>query len=281
MAPDVQVLLESVPVEVAGAVVLPCPVLGRNPTSDPSGWLRTLDFAALPPGPRIVLAHGSVQGFGESGADADEGSSVGSNIIDLDALPLHEVDYVALGDWHGAKEAAPGAWYSGTPETDRFPRGDGYRSGEVLCVEVSRGRTPRVEFHATGTLGWHVLSHRFNSDQDMDPLMARVDALLSDRAGMDLLLLELDGNLSLEAADRLQSWLQGVEARLLRLKLRDRVAVIPDEREMRELTQRGGDPLVARVAARLEERIQAPGEEGEVARMALRELYSACVRRGG
>ncbi|MEX2528241.1 MAG: DNA repair exonuclease [Gemmatimonadota bacterium] len=282
-APNVRVLLERAPMEVAGAVVLPCPLLARGSSADPAGWIRSLDFASLPPGPRIVLAHGSVQGFGgETAAEADdENPSAGSSHINLASLPMDEVDYVALGDWHGAKEVGPKAWYPGTPETDRFPRGEGYRSGQVLCVEASRGGVPTTEFRRTGALQWHVVDHRFNTDEDLQLLQARVDGLLEGRAGMDLLLLKLDGSLSLDAAGRLESWLQGLEARLLRLKLRDRTSVAPNEDELRELTQRAGDPLVARVAARLEEKMDASGRDGEVARMALRELYATCVQREG
>lgn len=282
MAPNLRLLLEARPVEVEGAVILPCPLLARNPSGDPTAWIRTLDFPSLPPGPRIVLAHGSVQGFGgTTPAEADEENpSAGASHIDLASLPMAELDYVALGDWHGAKEMDPKAWYSGTPETDRFPRGEGYRSGQVLCVEASRGEAPTTEFRPTGVLKWHVAEHRFSSDEDLTLIQIQVDELLQGRAGMDLLLLELKGSLSLDAAERLESWLQGLEARLLRLKLRNHTSVAPDEDELRQLTQRPGDPLVSRVATRLEEQMEEPGRRGEVARMALRELYATCVQRG-
>lgn len=282
MAPNLRLLLEAGPVEVEGAVILPCPLLARNPSGDPTAWIRSLDFASLPPGPRIVLAHGSVQGFGgDSPAEADdENPAAGVSHIQLAGLPMDELDYVALGDWHGTKEVEPQVWYSGTPETDRFPRGDAYRSGQVLTVEVERNGTSHVTPRSTAALRWHVVAHRFNTDDDLRLLQEGMDALLGGRAGMDLLLLELTGSLSLEAAGRLEEWLRVTESRLLRLKLRDASTVAPDENELRELTQRGGDPLVARVAARLKERMGEPGEEGEVARMALRELYAVAVRKG-
>jgi hypothetical protein len=46
---------------------------------------------------------------------------------------------------------------------------------------------------------------------------------------------------------------------------------------LRLLTERAGDPLVARVAQRLQQQLELGDEEGELARMALRELHRACV----
>jgi len=81
----------------------------------------------------------------------------------------------------------------------------------------------------------------------------------------------------------LQDLLERLEARLLRLKRRDRTSVAPDPAELRQLTERAGDPLVARVAQRLQQLIEA-GEGGgdsaaadELARMGLRELHRACL----
>jgi hypothetical protein len=74
----------------------------------------------------------------------------------------------------------------------------------------------------------------------------------------------------------LQSLLQRLGDRLLRLKLRDRTSVAPNELELKQLTERPGDPLVARVAQRLQALAASAGEEGELARLALRELHGAC-----
>ena len=90
-------------------------------------------------------------------------------------------------------------------------------------------------------------------------------------------MLELEGSLSLAAAARLQDLLQRFEARLLRLKLRDRTSVAPDASELRLLTERAGDPLVARVAQRLEQLLEQGDQVSDLARMALRELHRACI----
>jgi DNA repair exonuclease SbcCD nuclease subunit len=286
LAPNLTVLLERRPLdlrqlELPGGVLLPCPLLRRAEPVDPTAWLRQLDLSAWADQPRIVLAHGSIQGFGaqESGDTDDENPPVPTNRIDLAALPAGEIDYIALGDWHGLKQVGPRAWYAGCHEMDRFPRAADYRSGQVLVVEAARTALPEVMAVPTGGIRWHQLQHRFNSDDDLEQLEQRLRDLLGARSNQDLLLLELDGSLSLAAAARLQDLVERLEARLLRLKRRDRTSVAPDAGELRQLTERGGDPLVARVAARLQQLAAEDDAQSELARMGLRELHRACVSR--
>lgn len=285
LAPNLMVLMERKPFELSrlglpGGVLLPCPLLRKAEPVDPTAWLRQLDFSPWSDQPRILLAHGSVHGFGgeDSGDTDDENPPVPTNRIDLSALPTGEIDYVALGDWHGLKQVSAQAWYAGCHEMDRFPRSNDYRSGQVLAVKVSRGSSPEVFPVATGAIRWHQVNHRFNSDTDLERLEQILRDALGTRSNEDLLLLELDGSLSLAAAARLQELLQRLEARLLRLKLRDRTSVAPDPTELRQLTERAGDPLVARLALRLQQEAEKGEAEGELARMALRELHSLCVR---
>ncbi|NQV11039.1 MAG: DNA repair exonuclease [Cyanobacteria bacterium] len=290
LAPNLQVLLDRQPfalgtIGLPGGVLLPCPLLRKAEPLDPTAWLRHLDFSPWVDQPRIAIAHGSIQGFGalESSDTDDENPPVPTNRIDLASLPAAEIDYIALGDWHGLKQVGPRAWYAGCHEMDRFPRSADYCSGQVLVVSVARGALPEVVPVPTGGLRWHHLQHRFNSDDDL----GRLEQLLRDAIGLrsneDLLLLELDGSLSLAMATRLQDLLERLEARLLRLKRRDRTNVAPDPTELRQLTERAGDPLVARVAQRLQQLIEAGKGSGDstgadvVARMGLRELYRACL----
>src|SRR5690606_4354062 len=110
--------------------------------------------------PRIVLAHGTVQGFGAAEEDEDGVPGV-PNWIHLAGLPDDAIDYIALGDWHGTKQVAPKAWYSGTPEIDRFPKGEGNDPGNLLKVMVSRGGMPQVEKIAVGRFAWEEFEFRF------------------------------------------------------------------------------------------------------------------------
>ncbi|MCZ6673207.1 MAG: DNA repair exonuclease, partial [Verrucomicrobia bacterium] len=279
LAPNLRVLLESSPVELEDVVIFPCPLLRRHESSDPTTWLRDIDEAALKDfndKPRVLLAHGSIQGFDSSGDD--EGGAGGApNLINLEHLPMDSFDYVALGDWHGTKQVGDKAWYSGTPEIDRFPKGGTNEPGNVLLVSIERGGSPLVEAIRSNNLGWHQLNFEFASDEDLDALDKAITDLIGNRASSDLLRLSLRGSLGLEATTGLESLLDSLNARLLRLKLDNQTLLAPTEEEIEALTQRSEDPLIARVATKLVELADGPEEDAVVARVALRELHAVCA----
>jgi DNA repair exonuclease SbcCD nuclease subunit len=188
LAPNLIVLRETVPFEVESAVILPCPLLRRAVSTDPTAWLRGSDvYNDLPSDkPHIVLAHGSTQTFLGQWDDDEEGSS-STNLIDLARVPAAEVDYIALGDWHGTKQMSQKAWYAGTPEPDRFPKGADYDSGNILVVDVRRGSIPEITKTPSGGLRWSELSHDFAHDNALDTLAGHLDALVGRRANEDLL----------------------------------------------------------------------------------------------
>ncbi len=285
-APNLEVMLQRQPLELNDLVILPCPLLRRSDSLDPCNWLRQLDWRALPADkPRLVIAHGSIQGFGGadlelSGAsDADdEHPANANNLLKLDPHWLEQVDYLALGDWHGLKQVNEKAWYSGTPETDRFPRHGDYRSGQVLRVELRRGQIPRVEALATGQLGWHPLTANFHQDGDLDRLERQLEELLQGRVGQDLVLLEQSGSLSLAAHQRYGALLERLEAQLLRLKRRGSCSQAPGETELAALVGRAADPLIAQVSAALLGELADPATDAATAataRLALAELHRA------
>ena len=260
-APNLQVLLERQPLELEELVVLPCPLLQRHESRDPCGWLDQLDWSSLPAAkPRLVLAHGGVSGFAATDLDDDNPAST-PNRIDLTAAWLAQVDYVALGDWHGTKAVHAKAWYCGALEPDRFARSDDYRSGQVLSVSLQRGSPPLVCPHGTGAIGWHGLTMALGDDDDLALLERRVDGLLGDRVGMDLLLLELSGQLSIGGQQQLDALLERWTAQLLRLKLRNSVGLRADAAELEALCQRDDAPLVALVAQQLQRQLlEQPGD---------------------
>ncbi len=121
--------------------LLPAPLTGRATASDPTLYM---DNAETPAGAvRIGLAHGSVRFFG-----SDQAASVGLSPTRAASAGL---DYLALGDWHGAQQVAPKTWYSGTPEPDRFMDND---PGFALLVEVNAGAEPRIQRIATAQFAW-------------------------------------------------------------------------------------------------------------------------------
>lgn len=276
LAPNFQILTSTEPLVLDSLVILPAPLMERMERDDPTSWIRhAFEERDLPSDrPRVVLAHGSVQGFSSSG---EEGVSAESNILNLDRLPSDELDYLALGDWHGTKQVGPKAWYAGTPEIDRFPKGEQNEPGHVMKVTVNRGALPEVEPLSTTAIQWHRLTHRFDLESGIDELQSAFEAIVGTGAEGALLHLELSGQLGIEDAIKLQNILETWEARLIRLKLRNRVVEAPSDEEIQQLTQRADDPLIARVASRLLDQADGDPNEAASARLALRELYQATL----
>jgi DNA repair exonuclease SbcCD nuclease subunit len=278
LAPGLTILTAAVAFEIGGAVIFPCPLLRRAESADTTAWLREAGvLAGAGERTRIVLAHGSTRGFGGE-PDDEEGVATAANRIELERLDAGEVDYVALGDWHGTKEVGPKAWYAGTPERDRFPKGEENRPGNVLAVSAGRGAAADVRVVPTGRYGWHRVERNLADDAAVDGLRGEIEELVGQRTQGDLLRLELTGTLGIAATTRLEALVETLAARLLRVKLVDRTTLAPSDAEVVALTQRTGDPLVARVAAELVGRAGGADEAAAVARVALRELHAAVGR---
>ena len=141
-------------------------------------------------------------------------------------------------------------------------------------MELERGGSPSVSIEPTGSLQWHHISMRLQADADLELLERQVQQRLGQRSGEDLLLLELDGQLSLTGAARLEAWLTSLSSRLLRLKQRLRLRTLPSDAELAPLLNRPGDPLFARVVSSLKQQSlqHDNAEESRLAVLALREL---------
>ena len=280
-AANLQVLLDHQPVELEQAVVLPCPLLRRSDSSDPTGWVRQLNWEELPAGKaRILLAHGSVHGFAAADLDADDDNpSSANNRLQLDGGLLEPLDYIALGDWHGLKQVNPCSWYSGTPEPDRFPRSNDYQGGQVLAVSVERGGNASVVAHPTAALHWQQVQAALRGPEDLEQLERRLEPILAAEPGQQLLLLEQSGSLNLEAHQRYEQLLERLEAQLLRLKRRGRIDQRPDQSELEQLTQRAEDPLIARVAAGLQGELEHPAAADDPGQRRLLQLALAELHR--
>lgn len=166
-APD-NVILASAALPIAladDAVLLPAPCTTRRPGRDLSEWM---DGAATSEGIiRIGLAHGAVQTFSED--------AVGAEVIAPDRARRAGLDYLALGDWHGALAIDPRTHYCGTPEQDRFKHD---RSGTALLVEIAAaGAVPEVTALPTASFAWRTLDLHLLAGDDPD---AGLEALLPD-----------------------------------------------------------------------------------------------------
>lgn len=153
--PNVTLAQEAEPVALARDVfVLPAPCTTRRPGRDTTEWM---DAAPTPEGAlRIGLAHGAVQTFAEEGSTED--------VIAPDRARRAGLDYLALGDWHGAVQIDERTFYSGTPEPDRFKHD---RPGEALLVSLNGARAlPQITPLATGAFQWRTLDLQVLSQDD-------------------------------------------------------------------------------------------------------------------
>jgi len=283
LAPNFHLLTTPTPVQVPGAWLFPAPLIRRQSSLDPTQWLRSFNpenFIAENPQsdklPWIVLAHGTIQGF-ESNVDEEDSEATTSNLIELDRLPKC-FDYIALGDWHGMKKINDITWYSGTHETDRFPKNNEYRSGYALLVQAKRQATPSVEAFQTGEFQWHCVDFHFPNDDALLTLQEQIQNFTSGRVGNDLLKIQLTGSLGLEASQRLESLLETWDSRYIRVKRDNRTSIAPTEQELLDLTQRN-DPLIARVAQKLNEIRTSHPDQAPHATVALRRLFELSQTR--
>jgi DNA repair exonuclease SbcCD nuclease subunit len=277
LAPNLHILLDNKALELDYAVIYPCPLKNRSHADDLSAWLRDSEVfrAALSNKARIVMAHGSTQVF-QSEGDDDEITILSSNRIDIDRLPMDEIDYIALGDWHGTKQVGLKAWYSGTPEVDRFPKSEENQPGQTLIVQSKRGENPIVKVVATGHLNWQEATFEFSNDDSIEQFARQMNDLLSQRVNEDLLKLTLAGSLGIAATSRLDALIESLEARLLRLKLKNNATIAPSEDELDQLMHSISDPLISSVAQQLlAQNNQANSETAIIASLALRMLHSA------
>jgi DNA repair exonuclease SbcCD nuclease subunit len=276
LAPQVKVLLEKTPFVHGDVVIYPCPLLRRTDTADLTAWLRdpSVHPAEHANKTRIILAHGTVQGFGSS-ADEEEDAPGEANLIDVKRLPCGDYDYVALGDWHGTTEVTPKAWYSGTPETDRFPKGADNDPGNILEVVAGRGLAPQVTKVRTSRLDWVSLDYRFTDDRQVIELESKLLQEVLTKADQTLIKLHFTGSLGIKASGELQKLYQIIRARSIRLKLKDEVGIAPTEEEINQLCNNQENKLIALVATKLVEQTKTNPSEAAKASLALRELFAA------
>lgn len=248
------------------AIVLPAPLRRRRESIDQTEWF---DAAVTPDGcRRIGLAHGSVAGRLPGVAEA--GNEIPGNRAERAGL-----DYLALGDWHGALKIAPRTWYSGSPESDRHKAND---SGFVHFVEIAAPRAPeQVEKLAIGHYCW---VHREVELVD-GTCTAALDALaaLTDEHRRCVVSLDLTGSISLAERHRFERALKSWEARLHHLDVDDSGLI--DEPTKDDLDAIDTVGFVRLAVERLREQAADSNHpEANRARVALRMMYLDHVGQG-
>ena len=163
---NVHLLLSEQPFEVEdGVFLLPAPCRVKDPGRDLTAWM---DGEETPKGAiRIGVAHGSIQDFSSERPH--------SSMINPNRVETGNLDYLALGDWHGTVKVGDRCWYSGTPEPDRFRKN---QSGNCLLVQIeAAGEKPFVESIKTRQFAW--------ADSDIEilprPVAGRTTARLPAR----------------------------------------------------------------------------------------------------
>lgn len=257
-AANVRILTEPVPCELElGQWLLPAPLTHRHNLDDPTALFDTMETpgASL----RVGLAHGSIRDFSSRGE--------AQNQIAPDRAARSNLDYLALGDWHGTLRVDARTWYSGTPETDRFQRDD---PGHALLVTLEPGAEPVVSPLRTGRFQWLMrdwtIADAASFDAECDRLLGQVEPSAT------LLQLSLPGIVTLSDRIRILARLDhDLRHRLRHLTVRtDDLVGRPSEQDLAELQVEG---MIGTAAAKLIAIIDAGGNEAATAERALERLF--------
>ncbi len=231
-----------------GMAVLAAPLTQRHTYGDLTAPFNQME---TPPGLlRIGLAHGSVQGVLPEDIDS-------TNPIAPDRAATAKLDYLALGDWHGAKQINERTWYSGTPEPERFRNNE---AGYVLIVDIGTpGATPQISRHKTARYQWHQWQESFSVPSDVDDLLNRINQL-PEASVLDI---KLSGTLTLTGDQKLTEALAIAEARFRSVTCdRSKLQLEPTEDDIAELQ---ADGYLGEVVQQLRETQQASEKDDEAA----------------
>lgn len=252
------ILSEPEPREIEDKIwSLPAPLIHRHHLEDPTTLFDTMET----PGAllRIGVAHGSIRDFGSRGET--------KNQIDPDRARLSSLDYLALGDWHGALKVDARTWYSGTPETDRFQRDE---PGHALVVALQPAAAPTVTPIRTGRFQWLTRDWTVNDkaafDAECDGLLAHVDAPNT------LLQLSLAGITNLGDRIAMLARLENdLDHRLRHLAFHaDDLVGRPREEDLAALAVEG---MLGTAATKLKAKVDAGGPDGVIAKRAFERLF--------
>ncbi|WP_371420228.1 exonuclease SbcCD subunit D [Tardiphaga sp.] len=255
---SITILSEPQPHEIEeGVWLLPAPLTHRHNLEDPTELFDGMETSGARL--RIGVAHGSIRDFGSQGET--------KNQIAPDRARRSSLDYLALGDWHGALKVDARSWYAGTPETDRFQRDE---PGHALLVDVDVGREPIVTPVRTGRFQWIKRSWTVNDqagfDAECDRLLGSIDPPAT------LLELSLAGITSLTDRVAMLGRLENDVSHRVRyvdLRAADLVGRPSDD----DLAQLAVEGMLGLAAGKLSARIETGAADAAVAKRALERLF--------
>jgi DNA repair exonuclease SbcCD nuclease subunit len=118
----------------------------------------------------VLMAHGSFQ---------IEGKSAKNDFpIDKEGILVSNMDYVALGHWHGAADYSCGktiAWYSGSPEITYTEGKGGLGSGYVLEVEIENSKITKAAPVKIGQRDFRDIEIDVSSMEDMADVVKEIE----------------------------------------------------------------------------------------------------------
>jgi len=221
--------LDPEPISVANdkLLILPAPLKLRHEYKDLTEWYDT--FQSPSSAFKVGLAHGSIEGFLPESAEIH-------NMISYQRTEKAELDYLALGDWHGQMKVSTKVWYAGTPEQDRFQDNE---PGKALLVTLNKNDdVPRVESLDTGKYQWHKIQFAIFTANDIEALNDDFSKFQS--AKNQVISLSLDGNLSLENRQKLEQLLDSWKAKFAMLEIDDtNLKLSPSEQDLQDFQSAG------------------------------------------
>lgn len=263
---NVTVLANPKPQKIEGDVwLLPAPLQHRHTLDDPTATFDSMET----PGARlrIGLAHGSIREFSSQGDT--------KNLIAPDRARSSNLDYLALGDWHGQLKVDARTWYSGTPETDRFARDERDDPGHCLIVTLAPGQDPQVTPHRTGRFQWLTREWTVN---DADSFTGECDGMLAScEPSATLVRLTLLGLVALNDRVAMTARIEDdLRHRLRYLDVRDGELVARPTND--DLASLGAEGMLGRAVSMLREKSETGGGDAAMARRALERLFVEIAR---
>ena len=249
-----------------GVALLPAPCTTRRPGRDLTEWM---DGATTEEGViRLGLAHAAILDFSEDSAASD--------VVPPDRASRSGLDYLALGDWHGAMAVDPRTHYSGTPEPDRFKHD---RSGQVLLVNIAAaGATPEVTPVETGTFLWRTVPLHMLPQDDPGTMLASILPAGPLRR-QSLMRVAAAGRTSLSGRTALAAAIDHAAPEFAYLELDAADLATDCDAEDLDLIDRAGALREAAETLRAESLDEAKSlAERQVARAALVRLFSYCQK---